>query len=66
MKNLITSNNLTFTKKNCNCGITSNAIDINTKSRKKSNKQKTKKINKLKIIKKKCNLFIDRLGVPFF
>ena len=42
MKNLITSSNLTFTKKNCNCGITSNTLDKQTKSRKKSHKKKTK------------------------
>ena len=66
MKNLITSSNLTFTKKNCNCGITSNTLNTHTKSRKKSHKKKTKKINKIKTIKKKCNLFIDKLGISFF
>ena len=42
MKNLITSSNLTFTKKNCNCGITSKTLDRQTKSRKKSHNTKSK------------------------
>ena len=46
MKNLITSSNLTFTKKNCNCGITSGALDTQTKPRRKNNKSKKNKKNK--------------------
>ena len=46
MKNLITSDNLTFTKKKCNCGLKANKskkLDINkrkgsTKKRKTKNK----------------------------
>ena len=53
MKNLITSNNLTFTKKNCNCGITSDALDIQSKLRKKSYKTKSKRKNRNKSKKNK-------------
>ena len=44
MKNLITSSNLTFTKKKCNCGKISNTT-YNTKSKKKylQRKNRTKK-----------------------
>ena len=48
MKDLITIRNLTFTKKNCNCGITSDALDTETKSRKKS-KSKLKHNHKSKL-----------------
>ena len=47
MKHLITSSNLTFTKKNCNCNITSNALDTKTKSyKRKSYKSKNSKKSK--------------------
>jgi len=47
MKNLITSSNLTFIKKNCHCGITSKALDTHTKSHKrKSYKSKNSKKSK--------------------
>ena len=38
MKNLITSDNLTFTKKKCNCGLKSNNVD--TKDTSDTNKKK--------------------------
>ena len=48
MKQLITSSNLTFTKKNCNCGITSHGLDTQPKSRSKKRKSKSKKNKKRK------------------
>jgi hypothetical protein len=54
MKNLITSSNLTFTKKNCNCGIISKDIKLYTKTKltRKSHKSK-RKSHKSKINKKR-------------
>ena len=52
MKNLITSSNLTFTKKNCNCGIISKALDTQHKSKSKS-KSKSKHNHKSKTNKKR-------------
>ena len=45
MKNLITSDNLKFTKKKCNCGLKSNNVDIKgtTDKKKVSKKSKSKK-----------------------
>jgi hypothetical protein len=43
MKKLITSSNLTFTKKNCNCGITTSHVLDTSSKRKKQIKTKTKK-----------------------
>ena len=43
MKNLITSDNLTFTKKKCNCGLKSNNVDTSN----------TRSTNKNKVSKKK-------------
>ena len=41
MKDLITSDNLTFTKKKCNCGLKSNNVDIKgTTNMKDTNKKK--------------------------
>ena len=50
MKQLITSSNLTFTKKNCNCDITLQAINTSGKRKIKRNshKSKTKKSSKSK------------------
>ena len=48
MKQLITSSNLTFTKKNCNCGITSQPLDTQPKSKSKKRKSKSKKNKKRK------------------
>lgn len=43
MKNLITSHNLTFTKKKCNCGLKSNTnVTKDTNKIKLSNKSKSK------------------------
>lgn len=54
MKNLITSSNLTFTKKNCNCGIISNALDTSGKRKTKRKSHKSKrKSHKSKINKKR-------------
>ena len=47
MKNLITSSNLTFTKKKCNCGITSNTA-YKTKSKKKYLQRKNKSKKNIK------------------
>ena len=49
MKKLITSNNLTFTKKKCNCGLTSNTT--NKVNKPKVKKSKVKKNNSKKYIK---------------
>jgi len=46
MKNLITMSNLTFTKKKCNCGLTS----IKSKTKKHKISQKYVKIKKQNII----------------
>ena len=46
MKNLITSDNLTFTKKKCNCGLKSNNVD--TKNTTDNNKKKVSKKSKSK------------------
>lgn len=50
MKNLITSSNLTFTKKKCDCGLKSNNVDTDTKVTNKKKisikKRKTKSRHK--------------------
>jgi hypothetical protein len=47
MKNLITSDNLTFTKKKCNCGLKINKVNnVDTKTNKrKVSKNATRKIH---------------------
>ena len=53
MKKLITSSNLTFTKKKCNCGIISKDIKLYKKTNltRKSHKSKSKNNHKSKNIK---------------
>lgn len=51
MKKLITMENLTFTKKNCNCGLKSNNTE--TSNTNKINLSKISKKNKLYLKKKK-------------
>lgn len=51
MKDLITSDNLTFTKKKCNCGLKSNNVD--TKDNKDTNKKKVSKKYKTQTKKRK-------------
>ena len=51
MKNLITSDNLTFTKKKCNCGLNSNTVD--TKDTKDTNINKKTVLKKYKSKKRK-------------
>lgn len=46
MKNLITSDNLTFTKKKCNCGLKSNNVDTKGSTDKKKVSTKKRKIKK--------------------
>lgn len=58
MKSLITSSNLTFTKKNCNCGLKenkSNNVDTYTKI---TNKKKVSKKYKYKTKKTKTKFFL--------
>ena len=50
MKSLITSDNLTFTKKKCNCGLKKNNVDTDTKV---TNKKKVSKRSKSKTKKTK-------------
>jgi hypothetical protein len=48
MNNLITSDNLTFTKKKCNCGLKSNNVDTKDTSDKKKISKKSKSKSKKK------------------
>ena len=50
MKNLITSSNLTFTKKKCNCGLKKNNVDTDTKITNKKKVSKRSKRSKSKFL----------------
>ena len=52
MKNLITSSNLTFTKKKCNCGLKKNKLNKVDTDTKITNKKKVSKRSKSKFLKK--------------
>ena len=58
MKNLITSQNLTFTNQKCNCGLNKNVITKKDSSIKLKNKEQSKKkyTQKLKTHSKKHTL----------